>query len=271
MNRRRSTVLERPRERQTGRVPALRVDRGRRQRGQMEQPAAGVRGDSHAFHAVVWDTAHHRAALVVQTLEQRGHGVHRVGNESEFLECVSRDGPDVAIIAWNEVKALPRALWQRTHVAVICYGGLPEPADRVRLLDHGLDDVVPMPLSLEELEARVRSVLRRTRRHVEPASGPLVSGDLSLDAATSRVRVRGSWVDLTALESKLLGFLMRHPAQAFSRAALLEHVWGFTVGDTSTVSVHIRRLRMKLEKNPARPAIVKTVWGVGYYLDPHAR
>jgi DNA-binding response OmpR family regulator len=96
----------------------------------------------------------------------------------------------------------------------------------------------------------------------------LKCGELELDPSTSRVSVHGRWVDLTALELKLLSFLMQNPARAFSREALLERVWGFSLGDTSTVSVHIRRLRLKLEKDPARPVIIRTVWGVGYYLEP---
>jgi DNA-binding response OmpR family regulator len=139
---------------------------------------------------------------------------------------------------------------------------------RTRFLDLGADDVVPAPLSIPELEARVRAVLARTRSDAEPTPETLTCGALELDTSTSRVRVRGEWVDLTALELKLLSFLMQHPARAFSREALLEKVWGFSLGDTSTVSVHIRRLRLKLEAEPARPVIIRTVWGVGYYLEP---
>jgi DNA-binding response OmpR family regulator len=139
---------------------------------------------------------------------------------------------------------------------------------RTRFLDLGADDVVPAPLSLPELEARVRAVLARTRASVADVPASLTCGELELDTSTSRVRVHGGWVDLTALELKLLSFLMQNPARAFSREALLERVWGFSLGDTSTVSVHIRRLRLKLEKDPARPVIIRTVWGVGYYLEP---
>jgi two-component system, OmpR family, response regulator ResD len=143
-----------------------------------------------------------------------------------------------------------------------------DPLVRARYLDLGAADVVPAPLSLPELEARVRAVLARTQVTAEDLPATLTCGDLELDTSTSRVRVHGAWVDLTALELKLLSFLMQHSARAFSRETLLERVWGFSLGDTSTVSVHIRRLRLKLEKEPARPVIIRTVWGVGYYLEP---
>jgi DNA-binding response OmpR family regulator len=128
---------------------------------------------------------------------------------------------------------------------------------------------VAKPFSPRELTARVKAVLRRGRS--TPAAEPpaTIMGDgLAVDVGAREVRVDGNVVSLTAREFELLAFLGRNPRQVFRREALLERVWGYTYGDTSTVTVHIRRLREKIERDPSTPRHLVTVWGVGYRFDP---
>jgi DNA-binding response OmpR family regulator len=136
-------------------------------------------------------------------------------------------------------------------------------------LTLGADDFVPNPVSPEELVARVRSVLRRVGRAPALVVVDIESPDpFQFDVVGRRVCVHGTWTALTALEFRLLAFLTGHPTQAFSREELLERVWGYTVGNLSTVTVHVRRLREKIEPDPAHPVFLVTVWGVGYRVDP---
>ena len=228
----------------------------------------GPSHDLHAGHAVVWDRDPRTAMRIGNALRRQAHTVHVVNEPAALHRCLRHDEPDVVIVDLDEIGAIPTEVFGDAPPPIIGFTTASDPLVRTRFLDLGADDVVPAPLSIPELEARVRAVLARTRADAEPTPETLTCGTLELDTSTSRVRVRGEWVDLTALELKLLSFLMQHPARAFSREALLEKVWGFSLGDTSTVSVHIRRLRLKLEAEPARPVIIRTVWGVGYSLEP---
>lgn len=231
-------------------------------------PQLGPSHDLHARHAVIWDRDSRAALRIGNALRRFAHTVHVVHQPTALDQCLRHDRPDVLIVDLDAIGAVSTDVFDDAAPPVVGFTSASDPMARARYLDLGADDVVPAPLSLAELEARMRAVLARTRDDDAPMPDTLVCGDLELDASTSRVRVRGEWVDLTALELKLLAFLMRHPAHAFSRETLLDKVWGFSLGDTSTVSVHIRRLRLKLESEPARPVIVRTVWGVGYYLEP---
>lgn len=224
--------------------------------------------DEHATHAVVWDRDARTAMRIGNALRRQAHTVHVVNEPAALHRCLRSDEPDVLIVDLDEIGTVPPEVFVPDGPPVVGFTTASDPVVRARYLDLGAADVVPAPLSLPELEARVRAVLSRTRVAEEVVPETVTCGTLELDASTSRVRVHGEWVDLTALELKLLTFLMQHPARAFSRETLLEKVWGFSLGDTSTVSVHIRRLRLKLEQDPARPVIIRTVWGVGYYLEP---
>ncbi len=157
-------------------------------------------------------------------------------------------------------------LRRTTQVPVIMLTALGEERDRIAGLEVGADDYVTKPFSPRELVLRVQSVLRRSaappvQRDSEP---PLVDGDLEVDTVGHQVRLRGETVSLTGREYDLLVFLLRHPGRAFSRTELLNEVWGWSFGDHSTVTVHVRRLREKLEDDPASPTRITTVWGVGY-------
>jgi DNA-binding response OmpR family regulator len=224
--------------------------------------------DEHATHAVVWDRDARTAMRIGNALRRQAHTVHVVTEPAALHRCMRTDEPDVLIVDLDEIGAVPPEVFVADGPPVIGFTIASDPVVRARYLDLGAADVVPAPLSLPELEARVRAVLSRARVVDDEVPELLTCGTLELDPSTSRVCLHGEWVALTALELKLLTFLVQHPGRAFSRETLLEKVWGFSLGDTSTVSVHIRRLRLKLEQEPARPVIIRTVWGVGYYLEP---
>ena len=152
---------------------------------------------------------------------------------------------------------------------VIMLTALGEEADRVAGLELGADDYVTKPFSPRELALRVQSVLRRTARTpVGPPDESLRDGDLAVDMAGRVARLRGVELALTVREFDLLAFFLRNAGRAFRRSELLEAVWGWTFGDQSTVTVHVRRLREKIEADPAEPRRIQTVWGVGYRYEP---
>jgi DNA-binding response OmpR family regulator len=149
---------------------------------------------------------------------------------------------------------------------VIMLTALGEESDRVRGLEGGADDYVTKPFSPRELTLRVQAVLRRAQASYQAAivAPPVRSGRLEVDPAARRVRNDGREVELTMREFDLLAFFVSHPGRAFSRAELLEQVWGWSFGDLSIITVYVRRLRDKVEQDPASPAQLQTVWGVGY-------
>jgi DNA-binding response OmpR family regulator len=145
---------------------------------------------------------------------------------------------------------------------------LGEEENRIAGLQLGADDYVTKPFSPKELALRVTSVLRRARMpNQAPAAAELTDGNLTLQLGARQASLSGSELPLTTREFDLLAFFLGHPGKAFSRADLLEKVWGWDFGDQSTVTVHVRRLREKVEPDPARPSRIATVWGVGYRYD----
>jgi DNA-binding response OmpR family regulator len=166
-----------------------------------------------------------------------------------------------------EVMQRVRADGGRT-IGIILLTAKGEEHDRIAGLRLGADDYVAKPFSPVELVARVQSVLRRTQPH-EADEPPLVHGELSIDPAARRVRHRGCEVQLTQREFDLLLHFARHPGRVFTREQLMDAVWQFAYyTDTATVTVHVRRLRAKLEDDPAAPRWLQTVWGVGYRFQP---
>jgi DNA-binding response OmpR family regulator len=149
---------------------------------------------------------------------------------------------------------------------VIMLTALGEESARVAGLESGADDYVTKPFSPRELTLRVQAVLRRARASDQAVATPppVRSGRLEVDVAARRARREGLELDLTVREFDLLAFLVCHPGRAFSRAELLEQVWGWSFGDLSTITVYVRRLRDKVEQEPASPVQLQTVWGVGY-------
>jgi two-component system, OmpR family, response regulator ResD len=150
---------------------------------------------------------------------------------------------------------------------VIMLTALGEESDRVLGLESGADDYVTKPFSPRELTLRVQAVLRRAssaETAVSSVPQPLRSGRLEVDVAGRRARRDGRELDLTVREFDLLTFFVSHPGRAFTRAELLDQVWGWSYGDLSTITVYVRRLRDKVERDPAAPDQLQTVWGVGY-------
>jgi DNA-binding response OmpR family regulator len=167
----------------------------------------------------------------------------------------------------RQIKSDPRT----KHVPVVMLTAKGDEVDRVVGFEIGADDYVTKPFSPRELALRVQSVLRRARGASLPAgTGVLRDGELTVDVGAHEVRLHGDEIMLTAREFDLLAHMMRNPRQAFSRSALLDQVWGWSFGDSSTVTVHVRRLREKIEPDPTAPRRIVTVWGVGYRYEPLA-
>jgi DNA-binding response OmpR family regulator len=212
------------------------------------------------------------AEVVGRYLERDGYAVETVGDGRTALDrALAAPPPDLVILDLMlpgldglEVCRRLRAL---APVPIVVLTARGQESDRIAGLDLGADDYVAKPFSTKELVARVRAVLRRARGPLAAApTAPevLVDGDLEVDVPARQARRAGAVVALTAREFELLAFLARHPRQAFSREQILEQVWGYRYGDTSTVTVHVRRLREKIEPDPAHPRRIATVWGVGY-------
>jgi DNA-binding response OmpR family regulator len=211
--------------------------------------------------------------------------VRRYLERAGFVVTVAADGP--AALAAAESSApdlvvldlmLPgmsglevcRRLRGRSDVPVVMLTALGEEADRVVGFEIGADDYVTKPFSPRELALRVQSVLRRAGAGRPAGPAVLVDGDLRLDRAARSATRAGTVLGLTVREFDLLAHFVSHPGRAFSRAELLEQVWGWSFGDQATVTVHVRRLREKIEPDPARPSRIVTVWGVGYRFEPAA-
>jgi DNA-binding response OmpR family regulator len=212
--------------------------------------------------------------VVARYLKREGYAVEVVADGAAGLRRALADTPDLVVLdlMLPTVGGLEicRRLRAAAPVPIIMLTARGTEADRIAGLEMGADDYVAKPFSPRELTARVKAVLRRATGPL-PAAGEtaaLVAGDLEVDLRSHEVRLGGLPVSLTAKEFDLLAYLMRHPRRAFRREALLEAVWGFTTGDTSTVTVHIRRLRAKIEADPSAPRYVCTVWGVGYRFEP---
>jgi DNA-binding response OmpR family regulator len=213
------------------------------------------------------------AEVVVRYLQLGGFEVEWVADGRTALDRALADPPDLMVLDLMlphldglEVCRRVRAL---NPVPVIMLTARSDESDRVVGLDLGADDYVTKPFSPRELVSRVKAVLRRTASAGQLA-GPILleAGDLVVDIPARETFVRGEVVPLTAREFELLVYLMRHPRQAFRREELMERVWGTRFGDTSTVTVHVRRLREKIEDDPGNPRWVTTVWGVGYRFEP---
>jgi two-component system response regulator ResD len=190
------------------------------------------------------------------------------------LELVSQIMPDLVVLdvmlPGLDGIGFCRQLRTRSQVPVIMLTSLGGEEDRLLGLEVGADDYLTKPFSPRELVLRVRSVLRRT--NAMPLAGSsdrlLGAGDLVVDQVSRVVTKGGREISLKNKEFELLAFLLTHPGRVFRRDELMRAVWSYDFGDASTVTVHVRRLREKIEDDPARPKLLATVWGVGYRFDP---
>jgi DNA-binding response OmpR family regulator len=226
-------------------------------------------------HVLVVDDDPTVSDVVRRYLEQDGYRVRLAADGLAALAAVAAETPDLVVLdlmlgGIDGLEVCRRLRREHPDLPVVMLTALGEEADRVVGLEVGADDYVTKPFSPRELVLRVRSVLRRTAPK-EPG-GPTVlrDGDLVADTGRRIAELGGKPLALTVREFDLLEFLLRHPAQAWSRAQLLDRVWGWQFGDQSTVTVHVRRLREKIEADPAAPKRLLTVWGVGYRYEPVA-
>ncbi|GAA5161267.1 MULTISPECIES: response regulator transcription factor [Amycolatopsis] len=211
--------------------------------------------------------------VVRRYLEASGCTVEVAGDGAAALRAFAERPADLVVldVMMPGLSGLEvcRRLRRSSQVPVVLLTALGEEEDRIAGLRLGADDYVTKPFSPRELTLRVGSVLRRARMpSVEPVAAEVSDGDLRLQPGARLATLRGVEVPLTSREFDLLAFFLAHPGVAYSRADLLEKVWGWDFGDQSTVTVHVRRLREKIERDPAKPTRIATVWGVGYRYDP---
>jgi DNA-binding response OmpR family regulator len=208
--------------------------------------------------------------VVARYLAREGHRALEAVDGDEARHLIESAAPDLVVLdvmlPGTDGLALCRWIRDRSELPVIMLTARGEEADRIVGLELGADDYVTKPFSPRELAARVRSVLRRSS-----ATGVAVSslefGDVRLERETREAHKGGAPIRLTAKEFDLLWFLASHPRRVFSRDQLMTSVWGYTAAlDTGTVTVHVRRLREKIEDDPAEPQYLETVWGIGYRL-----
>jgi DNA-binding response OmpR family regulator len=210
--------------------------------------------------------------VVVRYLERDGYETLEAGDGDLARQLVETHSPSLVVldVMLPGIDGLELCRWirSRSDVPVIMLTARGEETDRIVGLELGADDYVAKPFSPRELATRVRTVLRRSRP-AEAKDERLTFGDLVVDAPAREVTKAGKPVRLTAREFDLLWFLASHPRRVFSRAHLMDRVWGYSAAvDTGTVTVHIRRLRGKLEDDASRPRFLETVWGVGYRFVP---
>ena len=237
----------------------------------------GAGGRSEVSSVLVVDDDPTIRDVVVRYLDRAGFEATHAADGEHARQLLREQPPDLVVldVMLPEVDGLELCRWIRHQSAtpelpVILLTARGEESDRIVGLGLGADDYVVKPFSPRELVERVKAVLRR--------SGPerrqptrYVTGELEIDAAVREVRKAGEVVPLTAIEFDLLWCLASHPRVAFSREQLMATVWGYEAAldaGTATVTVHVRRLREKIEENPSNPRRILTVWGVGYRFEP---
>jgi DNA-binding response OmpR family regulator len=217
------------------------------------------------------------AEVVSLYLKRAGYNVLIASDGRQAMNSFEDQQPDFVVLdlMLPEVDGLSLTRWlrDRSNVPIIMLTARREEIDRITGLEMGADDYVIKPFSPQELVSRVRAVMRRLGRDAERDSveneRALTFGNLSLDPRSRVVTVKSSPVELTAKEFDMLYLLARHPKQVFTREQLLDRIWGGAQYiDPGTVTVHVRRLREKIEDDPSKPMRLLTVWGVGYKFEP---
>jgi DNA-binding response OmpR family regulator len=210
--------------------------------------------------------------VVVRYLRDAGYRTLEAADGERAQALVEHERPALVVldVMLPGIDGLELCRWirERSDLPVILLTARGEEADRIVGLELGADDYVTKPFSPRELATRVATVLRRSGPSAAP-SAELAFGDVRIDTPARTVTKAGVPLKLTLKEFELLVFLVSHPNRVFSRDQLMDRVWGYSAAlDTGTVTVHIRRLREKIEDDPARPRFLETVWGVGYRFTP---
>ena len=205
-------------------------------------------------------------------LQSEGYEVITGSDGLEALHLVQEKNPDLVILDvmmpnMDGMTACSK-IREFSDIPIILLTAKTDDMDKLMGFDHGADDYITKPFNILELKARIRALLRRSGSTEKKVSGNLLSaGTISLDLDARNAYRSGGMVDLTAKEFDVIEFLMRNPNRVYSREALLDTIWAYEYrSDIRTVDVHIRRLREKLEENPAEPKYILTKWGVGYYF-----
>ncbi|MBI1352580.1 MAG: response regulator [Actinomycetales bacterium] len=210
--------------------------------------------------------------VVVAYLQQAGYATLEAPDGPNAI-VAAREAPDLVVLdvmlpGFDGFEVCRRLRVDRPDVPIIMLTALGEEEDRIAGLDSGADDYLAKPFSPRELVLRVASVLRRTNPPTPAHQQPRVDGNLHLDPVARTASLDGEPLSLTAREFDLLAHFLANPGTAFSREELLSSVWNWEYGDLTTVTVHVRRLREKVEADASNPTRIVTVWGVGYRWDP---
>jgi DNA-binding response OmpR family regulator len=215
------------------------------------------------------------AEVVGLYLQRAGYQVQTASDGKIATSMLEKGIPDLVILdlMLPEIDGLSLTRWlrDRSDVPIIMLTARREEIDRIAGLEMGADDYVVKPFSPQELVSRVRAVMRRLKREQASAESerPLTFGDLVINALSRTVTVSGQDIPLTAKEFDMLYLLAQHPKQVYTREQLLERIWGGAEYiDPGTVTVHIRRVREKIENDSSNPTRLVTVWGVGYKFEP---
>ena len=215
------------------------------------------------------------AEVVERYLRRERYDVEVVHDGERALASFEREPPDLVVLDLMlpgiDGMEVCRRLRERVATPVIMLTARGDEVDKLLGLGMGADDYVTKPFSPRELTARIQAVLRRSgsRHEARDADRAMRFGDLVIDPLARSVEAGGVRVALTAKEFDLLLYLARHPHRVFTREQLMDQVWDYEfAADLSTVTVHVRRLRAKVEADPSRPRYLKTVWGVGYKFEP---
>ena len=204
-------------------------------------------------------------------LEQDGYETESAEDGEIALEKLRKGGFDLVLLDVMLPKMsgieVCQAVREKSDVPIIMLTAKGEDMDKILGLEYGADDYMTKPFNILEVKARIKSILRRTGTKSEAPRLTLTAGDITINLGNRSVQAHGQSVNLTVKELDLLNLFMSNPGKVYSRDELLETIWGFDyIGDFRTVDVHIRRLREKIEADPANPSHIMTKWGVGYYF-----
>lgn len=204
-------------------------------------------------------------------LEQEGYTVVTAFDGEEALHLAHDESIDLILLDLMLPKmdglTVCRNVRAFSDVPIIMLTAKSEDIDKILGLEYGADDYITKPFNIREVTSRIKAILRRVNtKPKESDSMTFMSGDVELDYNFRNVKIKGKLIELTGKEFDLIELFIKHPGKVYTRENLLDIAWGFDYpGDVRTVDVHIRRLREKIEQNPAEPEYIRTKWGVGYY------